>query len=331
MSKLVQVGILGVGSYTPENIMTNFDFEKIIETSDEWIRTRTGIKERRIATEDQATSDLATEAAKNALKDANVDAFEIDLVIVATMSPDYLSPSVACLVQDAIGAVNAGAFDLGAACSGQVYALTVAKNFIATGMYKKVLVIGAETLSKVIDWEDRTTCVLFGDGASAFVLGEVEDGYGILSAHLAARGAGENALKIPAGGSRNPASHKTVDERQHYLKMNGREVFKFAVGALPETLNSSVESAGLTLNDISLIVPHQANYRIVSAAAKKLDLSEEMFYMNLDRYGNTSAASIGLAFDEAYKNGKINKGDNIVFAGFGAGLAYASIVLKWAK
>lgn len=331
MKELKNVGVLGVGAYTPEKVLTNFDLEKLVDTSDEWIVSRTGIEERRIASEEQSTSDLAFEAAKNALEDAGVEAEELDLIIVATMTPDYFTPATAALVQDKLGAKNAAAFDLSSACSGQVYSLVVASNFIATGAYKKVLVIGAEVLSKFIDFTDRNTCILFGDGASAFVLGEVEEEYGIKSFHLAADGSGENSLLVPGGGSRKPASKETLEDKAHFLKMNGREVFKFAVNAVPETTTKTLEKIGMSVEDIDMVVPHQANYRIVSAAAKKLDMPEDKFYMNLNKFGNTSGASIGLALTEAYKNGKIKKGYNLILVGFGAGLSYASLMLRWSK
>ena len=249
---------------------------------------------------------------------------------MATMTPDYLSPATAAIVQHKLGATKAAAFDLSSACAGQVYSLVVAQNFIATGAYKKVLVIGAETLSKFMDWTDRNTCVLFGDGASAFVLGEVEADYGIKAFHMAADGSGEQALLIPAGGSRNPATTGTVEHKDHSLRMNGREVFKFAVTVMPETILKTLEKAGWAKEDIDLFVPHQANYRIITAAAKKLELPEEKFYMNLNKYANTSGATIGLALTEAWEKGLVKKGDKLVFAGFGAGLSYASIALKWA-
>lgn len=328
--ELKSVGIIGIGSYKPEKIMTNADLEKMVETSNEWIVSRTGIEERRIAEDSQATSDLALEAAKQALENAKISPEEIDLIIVATMTPDYFTPATAALVQDKLGAKNAAAFDLSSACSGQVYALVTAQNFIATGMYKKALVIGAETLSKVIDWTDRNTCILFGDGASAMVLGEVEKDYGIKAFNLGADGSGEKALLVPAGGSRMPATKETVEGKEHFLKMMGKEVFKFAVNVIPETVGKTLEKANMKMSDIDLIVPHQANYRIVSAAAKKMDYPEEKFYMNLNKMGNTSGASIGIALCEAYENGLVKKGDNLVFVGFGAGLSYASLVLKWA-
>lgn len=331
MSELKSVGIIGTGMYVPERVMTNFDLEKIVETSDEWIKSRTGISERRIAGENEACSDLAVKAAERALADAGVKAEEIDLVIVATITPDFAFPATAALVQHKIGAVNAGAFDLEAACTGLVYAMTVGANFIATGMYKKVLVIGSEALSKIMDWEDRNTCVLFGDGASAVVLGEVEKGDGILSYHLAADGSGGEFLDMPAGGSRNPASEESVRNKQHFLRMKGQDVFKFAVTVLPETVLKTLDKAGVTTDKIKMIVPHQANYRIIGSAAKRLSVDVDKFYMNMDRFGNTSSASIGIALDEAVKAGKIVKGDYIVLVGFGAGLTYGSCLVKWSK
>lgn len=328
--ELKSVGIIGVGSYKPSKIMSNDDLEKMVDTSNEWIVSRTGIEERRIAEENESTSDLAYKAAIKALENAKVNAEDLDLIIVATMTPDYFTPATAALVQNKLGAKKAAAFDLSSACSGQVYGLVVAQNFIATGAYKKVLVIGAETLSKVIDWTDRNTCILFGDGASAMVLSEVETGYGIKSFHMAADGSGEQALLVPAGGSRKPASNETVENREHFLKMNGKEVFKFAVNVIPETVSKTLEKVNMTLENVDLIVPHQANYRIVSSAAKKMNYPEDKFYMNLNKLGNTSGASIGLALDEALEKGMIKKGDNLIFVGFGAGLSYASMLLTWA-
>lgn len=331
MKELKNVGIIGTGMYVPERIMTNFDLEKIVETTDEWITTRTGIKERRIAADEEACSDLAVKAAERALADAGVTAEEIELIIVATITPDFAFPATAALVQHKIGAKKAAAFDLEAACTGLVYSIAVGANFIATGMYKKVLVIGSEALSKITDWKDRNTCVLFGDGASAVVLGEVGEGEGLLSYHLSADGSGGEYLDMPGGGSRNPATVDTVNNRMHFLKMKGQDVFKFAVTALPETVLNTLEKAGVSADEIKMIVPHQANYRIIGSAAKRLSIDVEKFYMNMDRYGNTSSASIGIALDEAVKAGKIVKGDYIVLVGFGAGLTYGSCLIKWSK
>ncbi|BDU50378.1 beta-ketoacyl-ACP synthase III [Haliovirga abyssi] len=331
MKKLKSVGIVGLGSYLPEKVLTNKDLEKIVDTTDEWIKSRTGIEERRIAAKEEATSDLAIKAAKKALEDANVSPEEIDLVIVSTITPDFAFPATAAIVQDKIGASNAAAFDLEAACTGFVYGLAVGGNFIATGMYKKVLVIGSEALSRIMDWEDRNTCVLFGDGASAAVLGEVEDGYGLLSYDLGADGSGGHTLDQPGGGSRNPASDETVNKKMHYLRMKGKEVFKFAVTALPKTTLKTLENLNMTPDDVDLYVPHQANVRIIEAAAKKLKQPVSKFHMNMNKFGNTSSASIGIALDELYKNDKLKKGDNIVLVGFGAGLTYGSCLIKWSK
>ncbi|WP_028855304.1 beta-ketoacyl-ACP synthase III [Psychrilyobacter atlanticus] len=323
-------GILGIGTYVPEKIMTNFDLEKIVDTSDAWIQKMTGIKERRIAAENEATSDLAYNAAVKALESSNTKAEDLDLIVVATMTPDYFTPSVSAILQKRLGAHHAAAFDLGAACSGFVYGLEAGGNFIATGMYKKVLVIGAEVFSRILDWEDRNTCVLFGDGAAAAVLGEVEEDYGIIGSHLGADGDLDDVLVIPAGGSRTPSTHETVDNRSHYLKMKGPEVFKFAVKAMPGAVEKVLANTGINIDELELIVPHQANMRIINSAAKRLGFPAEKFVINLDKYGNTSAASVGLALGEAVEKGMIKKGDNIALVGFGAGLTYASCVMKWA-
>lgn len=330
MKTIKSFGILGIGTYVPEKIMTNFDLEKIVDTSDAWIQKMTGIKERRIAAENEATSDLAYNAAVKALESSNTKAEDLDLIVVATMTPDYFTPSVSAILQKRLGAHHAAAFDLGAACSGFVYGLEAGGNFIATGMYKKVLVIGAEVFSRILDWEDRNTCVLFGDGAAAAVLGEVEEDYGIIGSHLGADGDLDDVLVIPAGGSRAPSTHETVDNRSHYLKMKGPEVFKFAVKAMPGAVEKVLANTGINIDELELIVPHQANMRIISSAAKKLKFPVEKFVINLDKYGNTSAASVGLALGEAVEKGMIKKGDNIALVGFGAGLTYASCVMKWA-
>ncbi|HSQ33632.1 MAG TPA: beta-ketoacyl-ACP synthase III [Peptostreptococcaceae bacterium] len=322
------VGILGTGSFVPEKALTNFDLEKIMDTSDEWIKTRTGVSERRISDENTATSDLATQAALNAIKSANLSPEDIDLIIVATVTPDMSFPSTACLVQANIGAKNAAAFDLEAACTGFIYGLTIGKSLIQSNMYKHVLVIGAETLSKVIDYTDRGTAILFGDGAGAAVLGEVEDG-GILSTYLGADGSSGGYLTLPAGGSRKPASIETVNDRLHYVKMAGSDVFKFAVRVMGDSSTKAVEIAGLKLEDVDYLIPHQANIRIIEASAKRLKLPMEKVYVNIDKYGNMSAASIPVALDEAYKNNKIKKGDNIVIVGFGGGLTWGSSLIKW--
>ncbi|SCI73992.1 3-oxoacyl-[acyl-carrier-protein] synthase 3 [uncultured Clostridium sp.] len=323
-----KAGILGVGSYLPEKIISNFDLEKIMDTSDEWIRTRTGIKERRVADENEATSDLATKAALNAIKNANLTPEDIDLIIVATITPDMIFPSTACLVQANIKATKAACFDLEAACSGFIYGMTVAKQFIETNTYKHVLVIGAEALSRILDYEDRSTAILFGDGAGAVVMGSVNEG-GVLSTNLGSDGNGKDYLNIPAGGSKNPASEETLKNRLHYVKMAGNDVFKFAVRIMQEASIKCVESANLDIQDIDYLIPHQANIRIIEASAKRLKLNIDKVYVNLDRYGNMSAASIPVALDEAYREGKIKKGDNIVLVGFGGGLTWGASVVRW--
>ncbi|MEG0516530.1 MAG: beta-ketoacyl-ACP synthase III [Cetobacterium sp.] len=327
--KLKNVGIIGLGTYVPENVMTNFDFEKIIDTSDEWIRTRTGIEERRFASADQATSDLGAEASKKALEKAGLSAEDIDMIILATTTPDYPIQSTACVVQELIGAVNAAAVDINAACSGFVYALAMAKGLIASGMNKKILVIGAEVLSKCVDMQDRNTCVLFGDGAAAAVVAEVEEGYGMLSQFLGAEADVKGALRTPAGGTRKPLSQEVLDERSNFLQMKGQDVFKFAVKALPKATLEALEGANLKAENIDMVFPHQANVRIIEAASKRLEIPMDKFYLNLNKLGNTSSASIGLALGEALDKGLVKKGDTIALTGFGAGLTYASMIIKW--
>lgn len=325
------VGIIGLGYHVPDKILTNFDLEKMVETSDKWIVERTGIKERRIAGNNEATSDLAVKAAEKALKDAGVSAEEIDLIIVGTATPDMFFPSVACILQDKLKATKAAAFDLAAGCSGFVYALVTGSQFIKAGLYNKVLVVGAETISKILDWTDRNTCVLFGDGAGAAVLGPVDDGFGILGVELGAEGAGGQHLKLPAGGSRLPASELTVSDKLHYVHMNGNEVFKFAIKVMGEASVKALENAGLEPEDVDCFVPHQANIRIIQSAAKRLKLPLDKVMVNVDKYGNTSAASIPIALKEAVNSGKIKKNDTVVLVGFGAGLTWASCVIKWCK
>ena len=328
---LKSVGIVGLGIYAPEKVMTNADWEKLVDTSDEWIRTRTGIQERRYAVEGQGTSDLAVEAAKNALKDAGMVPEDVDFIILATCTPDYRAQNASSLVQAKLGAVNAAAFDLSAACSGFIYALTVGKSMIQSGMYKNILVIAAESVSRLLNMKDRNTAILFGDGAAAAVLKEVEDGYGIISSFLGTEGVTDDILRINVGGTLHPVTHEAIDNGDVYLKMNGQEVFKFAVKALPKATNSALEAGHLTVEDLDLVIPHQANMRIIESAAKRLRLPMDMFYVNLQKYGNTSAASVGLALGEAVQEGKVKKGDMLVLTGFGAGLTYGSLILKWSK
>ena len=328
---LKSVGIVGLGIYVPEKVMTNADWEKLVDTSDEWIRTRTGIRERRFAVEGQGTSDLAVEAAKNALKDANMTAEDVEFIILATCTPDYRAQNASSLVQAKLGAKNAAAFDLSAACSGFIYALAVAKSMIQAGMYKNILVIAAESVSRLLNMKDRNTAILFGDGAAAAVLKEVEEGYGIISSFLGTEGVLDETLRITAGGTLHPVTHEAIDNGDVYLRMNGQEVFKFAVKALPKATNEALALANITTEDLAMVIPHQANYRIIESAAKRLKLPLDKFYINLDKYGNTSAASVGLALGEALAEGKIKKGDLLALTGFGAGLTYGSVILKWSK
>ncbi|HEY3347793.1 MAG TPA: beta-ketoacyl-ACP synthase III [Nitrospirota bacterium] len=326
---MIRTKILGTGSYAPDKVLTNHDIEKMVDTSDEWIQLRTGIRERRIAPEDWATSDLAYRAGKNALEMAGVEASELDLIIVATVTPDSSFPSTACILQEKLGATRAAGFDMAAACSGFIFALSQADAYIKSGIYKRILVIGAETLSKITDWTDRNTCVLFGDGAGAVVLGPSDDESGILSTHLHTDGSMGYLLELPAGGSRIPASPASVAEGQHYIKMRGNETFKVAVRALEEVVLESIEHNGMEAGDIDLLVPHQANLRIIQATAKRLDMPMEKVVLTVQKYGNTSAASVPMALDEAVRDGRIKKGMNILLEAFGGGLSWASAMIKW--
>lgn len=327
----ISVGISGIGSYVPDKILTNYDLSQMVETSNEWIVERTGIEQRRIADKDQAASDLATQAAVKALESANATPEEIDLIIVATATPDHIFPSTASLVQANLNATKAAAFDMSVGCSGFVYAIATGANFISSGIYKKVLVIGSEVLSKILDWEDRNTCVLFGDGAGAVVLEQCEDGYGILSYELGSDGKDGDVLIVPAGGSRLPASDHTVKERLHSIHMDGRDVFKFAVRIMEKASLIATEKAGLKVEDLDFLVPHQANIRIIDSALKKLNLSRDKACINLNKYGNMSSASIPVALDEAVRDGRIKKGQNLVLVAFGAGLTWGSLVIRWNK
>ena len=321
--------IVGIGSYAPPKVLTNKDLEKMVDTSNEWIIGRTGIRERHIADDKTANSDIGLEAAKKALEDAQVKPEELDLIVVATVTPDFVFPATACLIQDRLGAKKAAAFDLEAACSGFIYGLSVAKGFIASGEYDTVLVIASEVLSKITDWEDRATCVLFGDGAGAAVLKAAPEGQGILSTYLRADGGNWDLLRVPAGGSRTPATHDSIDKRLHYMKMEGNKVFKIAVQSMQEAALEGMKRAGVKAEELALLITHQANARIINAVAKRLGLPPEKVYINLDRYGNTSAASIPLALDEAVKKGKIKKGDLVILVAFGGGFTWASAVIKW--
>jgi len=322
-------GIVGLGSYAPERVLTNCDLTRIVDTDDDWIVSRTGISERRVCAPGETTADMAFRAADRALKDAGIPGAEIDLVIVATATSDAPFPSTASIVQDRIGAGRAGAFDLAAACSGFIYSLAVGSQFIQSGTYRRVLVIGAEALSRITNWRDRTTCVLFGDGAGAAVLGPVAPGEGVLAFDLGSDGSGAELLKVGAGGWGHPLTTGDELERTHTIQMSGGEVFKFAVRVVEESTRRALDAAGLRVEDIDCFVPHQANIRIIDAAVRRLGLDESRVYNNVQRYGNTSAASIPLALDEARREGRLRIGDTVALTGFGAGLSWASCVLNW--
>ena len=322
------VGIISVGSFVPERILRNSDLERMVKTSDEWIITRTGIKERRIAGKHERNSHLAIKAAKEALKKAELDPLKLELIIVATISPDSNFPSVACLVQQGVGAKHAAAFDISAACAGFLYALTTAKQFIQSGLYRNALVIASEKITSLIDWNDRSTCVLFGDGAGACVLGPAKSGRGIISEFLHAQGQFGDLMSVIVE-DRDPLNQHSKIVQMPYVVMEGKEIFKIAVNSMSEAVELVVKKAKLKLSDIDCIVPHQANDRIISAVDKKLNVSKEKIFINIDRYGNMSAASIAVALYEAVEQGRIKKGNNIVLVAFGAGLVTAANVIKW--
>lgn len=329
MNTIQSVGIVAIGAYAPPGLLTNADLEKIVETSDEWIRSRSGISMRHIADADTATSDVAYESARLALERAKLTPAELDLIVVATITPDSPLPSTACLLQHRLGAVNAAAFDISAACTGFLYALSVASAQIATGAFRNALVLGVDCLSKITDYTDRRTCVLLGDGGGAAVLKAVPEGEGILSMYLRADGGGKELLEIPAGGSRIPTSLETVQQGQHYLRMNGAEVYKFAVRVIDEAVRTAIDRAGISLDDVKYIVPHQANSRIIDAAAKRLGVPPERWANNIKNYGNTSAGSIPLVLNEMYEAGQLEKGDLLVLVGFGGGLTWGASVIRW--
>ncbi len=322
------VGIVSVGSFVPERVLTNFDIEKMVETSDEWITTRTGIKERRIAAKGELNSHLAIKAAKQTLKRGNFDAAKLELIIVATISPDSNFPSVACLVQKALGAKHAAAFDVSAACAGFLFALTTAKQYLTSGTYKNALVIASEKITSLIDWSDRNTCVLFGDGAGACLLGSVAKDRGILSDYLHSQGEHSNLMMVVCE-DRESFNLKGKPIASPYVLMQGQELFKCAVNSMADAVEIAVKKAGLKLSDIDCVVPHQANDRIISAVAKKLGVPKEKIFINIDRYGNMSAASIAVALYEAVEHKRIKKGNNVVLVAFGAGLVTAATVVRW--
>ncbi|MDA8155211.1 MAG: ketoacyl-ACP synthase III [Actinomycetota bacterium] len=321
--------IVATGAYVPEKILSNRDLEKMVETTDEWITDRTGIKERHIASSKEACSDLAYNASKEALKTAGLKGKDLDLLIVATVTADMPLPATACILQDRLGAHNAAAFDLNAACSGFLFALATAEAYITTGMYKRVLVAGAEVLSRATDWEDRSTCVLFGDGAGAAILEPAEGEEGIISIKLYSDGSKGDLLEVPGGGSRVPCSAESVKEGLHFIKMKGNETFKFAVKTLEGLVTGMLEENGLRSSDLALLIPHQANLRIIKATAERIGLPLEKVLVNIHKYGNTSAASIPIAMDEAVRGGKIKNGDYVLLEAFGGGLTWASALLKW--
>jgi 3-oxoacyl-[acyl-carrier-protein] synthase-3 len=321
--------IVGWGKCVPPRVLTNDDLAQMVDTSDEWIRSRTGITERHVVVDGETTSSMALHAAWQALAVAGLKPTQLDLIIVATVTPDYAFPATACLVQDGLGATHAAAFDLSAGCTGFVYGLSVAADLISSGAYENALIIGAETLSRIIDWDDRATCVLFGDGAGAVVLQVNGSDGGVLSTVLGSDGSGGDVLCLPAGGSKSPASQVTLDEGLHYLKMEGRQVFRFAVRAMPAATREVLERAGLALSDVKLVIPHQANQRIIEASARSLGLEPGVIFSNLDRYGNTSAASIPIALCEAAEAGRIVQDDLVVCVGFGAGLTWGAAALRW--
>lgn len=310
------VGVLGTGHYAPDNIVTNKDLEKIVDTTDEWIRSRTGIEERRIAKDDEDSSDMAFMAAERALENANVKAEELDLILVATVTPDTPFPSVSCMIQERLGATNAAAMDVGAACAGFMYGMITAQQFIKTNAYQKILIVGVDKLSKITDWTDRNTCVLLGDGAGAVVLGKVSEGKGILSFELGADGTGGKEL---------------YQNEENHLVMNGREVFKFAVRQMPQSCVNVIEKAGLNKEDVDYLVPHQANIRIMEAARQRLGIAEDRMAKTVQNYGNNSSASIPIALSESVNKGKIKDNDIIVLVGFGGGLTWGAVALKWGK
>lgn len=333
-TKICSCSIIGTGSYIPERVMTNDDLSKIVDTSDEWITTRTGIKERHIAAENEATSDMATKAALKAMESAGIKAEEIDLIIVATVTPDMFFPSTACFVQKKLGAANAVCFDISAACSGFLYALQTARHYINSGTRGTALVIGAEKLSSLINWKDRNTCVLFGDAAGAVVVRRGEPGDTsapgrVLSTVMGSDGNLADLLKVPGGGSACPITPENAESRPNTIHMEGRETFKHAVTRMCQAAEQALKQAGLETKDINLVIPHQANARIISAIADRLGLPEEKTFMNLQKYGNTSAATIPVALDEAHRQGRLQRGDVVLLVAFGGGFTWASTVLLW--
>lgn len=327
---LIPVAIAGTGSYVPERVLTNADLENMMDTSDEWIRERTGIRERRIAAEGEFTSHMATHAAQRALENAGMTAAELDLIIMATITPDTPTPAASCYLQRNLEAVNAVAFDISAACSGFMYAMKLASTFIGSGIYKNVLIVAAEKLSNVVNWQDRSTCVLFGDGAGAAILRPALEGEGeILATDMGTDGTQLDLIAIPGGGSAMPITENNAHERLATLAMRGNETFRHAVTRMKASANSVIAKAGLKPDDIKLIIPHQANLRIIDAISSRLDIPSDRVFVNIQKYGNTSAAAVAIALDEAHREGRFKRGDNIILVVFGAGLTWASAAIKW--
>lgn len=321
--------ITGIGSYLPNKILTNYDLEKMVDTTDEWIIQRTGIRERRIVENGMITSDLATEASLRAMEDAGVTAEELDMIISSTITPDHIFPSTSCYIQQKLGATRASAFDILAACAGFIYAMSIGQSFVNSGAMKTVLIVGAECLSKITDYTDRATCVLFGDGAGAVIIQKSRTKHEILSTNLAADGVQADVLIMPGGGAKNPASLESVQQRMHYIQFKGKEVFKLAINNITNMILETVEKNGLRLKDIDLIIPHQSNLRIIEATMEKLGLPMEKAFVNIDKYGNTSSASIPIAIDEARKEGLLHKGNIVMLVAFGGGLTWGSSIIRW--
>lgn len=326
---MIRARITGTGSYVPEKVLTNQDIEKFLDTNDEWIRARTGISERHIAADGEQTSDLATRAAERAMEMAGVSAEDLDLIVVGTITGDYPWPATACIVQGNLGAKNAGAFDVSAACSGFLYALSCAIDRVEAGRCKKALVIGAEVLSRIVNWEDRNTCILFGDAAGAVIVEAGEGDRGILSTHLHADGTQLELLYQPGFGTKHMPSVEAIKEKNYFLQMQGNEVFKVAVRSMSEVANIALQANGMTAEDVDLFIPHQANIRILNATAKKIGLKEEQVYINVNRFGNTSGATIPLALDEANRAGRLKEGDVVLLDAFGGGFTWAATLLRW--
>lgn len=328
MGDKISAGVVGTGKYIPEKVLTNADLEKMVETSDEWITTRVGIKERHIAAKEETTSTMGAIAAERALEAAGIKSEDIDLIITATITPDLPWPATACFIQRHIKAVNAACFDIEAACTGFIYGLELARAYIESGMYKTVLVVAGETLSRITDWEDRNTAILFGDAAGAAVLKPVEGDRGILSTYLGSDGSKAQLLEMPGGGSRFPASHETIDQRMHYIKMKGNEVFKFAGRAMANANKQALEKAGISIDEVDLLIPHQANMRIIQAAARLSQLPMDKVFLNIEKYGNTSAATTAVALNEAFTEGRLKSGDLCLLVAFGGGFTWGSCLMR---